>query len=343
MKLKYYLLGTALVAMASVTFTSCSDDDDPSVPAEEELVVPSEVTRVKIGELAALPVISGNGDYQAWSLDPSVCEVVKGDDGACYIEGYKNGNTSVIVSDAAGLYKKIAVSVYTTETMELSHTALEFVTPLGFSSTNRECHVVLGNGEYTITSDNEKVAATIDPETGEIAITATSGKDEYTAVVTVSDISALTASITVTVKATFDAFTQADIDEILAKTEGDVFAQVQGLDDNRPYYYRGSYISRGNKYTNDGTTCVLGWNYENWGSVYGRLDFTYPASATVGEEVSGKLNFLYYPWGSYAKAEDVEGTVKIIEDNDQRIVALWWLVDMDNECINRAYVVHYKN
>ena len=49
MKVKYYLLGAALVAM-SASFVACSDNDEPApAPTTPELTLPEDALRVKIG------------------------------------------------------------------------------------------------------------------------------------------------------------------------------------------------------------------------------------------------------------------------------------------------------
>ena len=122
---------------------------------------------MKIGteNRAALPIATGGGEYNAYTINPEIAEVVKGEDGNLYIEGYKNGSTSLIVSDAANNYKRIEVVVYTTDELKLSHTELDFVTPLGVSSSTSDCKVALGNGGYSVESDNAKVEAIVDSET----------------------------------------------------------------------------------------------------------------------------------------------------------------------------------
>ncbi|MDE5799472.1 MAG: hypothetical protein K2H74_00440 [Paramuribaculum sp.] len=346
MKLKYIFMSMVLAATSMVGFTSCSDDNDAPVPANNKTdLVLSNDTRIKIGSenRVLLPIESGNGDYHAFSLAPEIADVIE-ENNQFYIEGYKNGTARIVVSDGANNYKQLVVSVYTTDNMTLSVENLTFVTPLGFSSFNYEAKVAEGNGGYTIESDNEKVEASIDEETGEISLKATSGKDPYVATITVHDCSGLSASFSVSVEATFDGFTQADIDEILAETESNVYGKCKDpSDDTVPYYFPwrswgyGAWLST----ENDGTKAI-GWWMDYWGSDYGGLKIEYPASARVGEDVTGKLYFQYSSIDWYDLYQ-YNGTARVVEDNAERTVVIFWNVDLDNELINRAYVVLYKD
>lgn len=344
MKLKYYLMGTALVAMGA-GFTACSDDDDPVSPVETpktELTVPTDAQRVKIGteNRIALPVLTGNGEYDAYSLNPEVADVTYGEDGTPYIEGFKNGSTTIVISDAASKYAQVPVSVYTTETMTLNKTAMDFVATMGYSATASDLAVELGNGGYSVASDNSKVQVTIDEETGVVTITATAGREEYTANVTVTDCTGLTATCAVTVKPTFDGFVQSDIDALLAKT-----ASAVDYNGSYPYYFR--YLSYGwyGEMVDEEVDGLrrVGYKYEeeSWWSEsidYTGLMIRFPIGTAVNTEVSGTL--LY---GDSNEAYDEHnGTVKILQDDAEKFVAIWWNVDMEAEKVNRGSVVWIK-
>lgn len=321
MKLKYYFMSIALATAALTGFTSCSDDDNDE-PAD--LTLSSETVRVKIGEenRVALPVESG-AEVNAFSLDTEVADIVI-IDGVCYVEGFKNGNTTVVVSDKKGTYKKIAVSVYTTEVMTLNHTTYNFVTPLGWSSSTTEIQVTAGNGEYTAESDNEYVTVSIDPETGVLTITATSRLDEYTANITVTDVSGLTATITVTVNYTLEAFTENDIEALKAITE--TTCEYNG---DAPYYFYWATISQS---TSNGTVTVGG----SYGSYAGYI-LQYPEGTAVGDKVSGTLTYI-----DWYDIQEYSGEITLIQDDSEKFIATFENVDMDNQIINRGYLVWIK-
>lgn len=348
MKLKYYFLSLVLATSCGFAFTSC-DDDDEVVPVVEvpELTFDSDALRVKIGEenKAALPIATGGGQYNAFSLDESIAKATLGEDGIVYVEGLKNGNTYVVVSDAAGNYKRYPVSVYTTEAMTLSHENYSFVTPLGISSSSSECAVVLGNGGYTVETDNEKVRASINSETGVITMTATSGRDEYVAIVTVTDCSNLTASINVTVTPTFDAFTASEIEDIKAKTKNDYYIMSNQFTQNINYdlrYYGEQYHTWKDADNGDGTHTFGLW--EGYGNGY--YDYVghyviYPQGTAVDQEVAAKYEFKYNS-GNYNPKYELDGTAKIIKDDATSKIVIWWNVDLENEVISRGWIVKMK-
>lgn len=343
MKLKYYFLGLALATSCGFTFTACDDDDDAPVVVETpDLTFDTDAMRVKIGEenKTVLPIATGGGQYRAFSLDETIAKATMGDDGNVYIEGFKNGNTYVVVSDAAGNYKRYPVSVYTTEQMSLSHENYTFITPMGISSKSSECSVTLGNGGYTVESDNEKVSATVDAETGVITMEATSAKEEFVAVITVTDCTNLTASINVTVTPTFDAFTASDIEDLKARTKNDYYIKSNQFSQTKNYdlqYYGETYHKWKDEDNSDGTHTFGLWE-SGWND-YGGHYIIYPQGTGVDQEVAGTYEFKY----NYGQTKyELDGTVKIIRDDNVAKVVIWWNVDMENEAISRGWIVKMK-
>lgn len=351
MKLRYFIAGVALTMSASCVFTSCDDDDIINEPvvvispdgAGGDLSLAEKSMRVKIGaeNRIALPV-SGT-DVKAFSLDPSVANVVA-EGGKLLVEGFKNGMTEVMVSDAGNNYLTIPVSVYTTEVMQLSHSNLDFNVPLGASAISTDVAVTLGNGEYTAESDNDAVKVHADEETGVVTVDAKSKKDPYTAVVTVKDAAGLQSSFTVKVIPSFDPFTPAQIEEILAKNESLVWADCKDPSDgNEPYYFDYRYWGYG-EFTNGVSDNIktIGWWLYLGGEDYGGLKLEYPADAVVNTPVEGTMSFRYsyFEWfGLY----EYPVNVTVLEDNDLRTVAIACQVDFDNERLNRGYFIVYKD
>ena len=342
-------MSAALMTAASVSFTACNDDDNDepvyvvggNTTETPDIQFSADTVRVKIGEenRAALPIASETGGIKAFSLDPAVADIVDVD-GVPMIEGFKNGLCGVMVSDDNNHYKKLVVSVYTTEQMQLSTDALTFLTPLGGSATSTEASVVLGNGGYTVVSDNPKVVASIDSETGVISVTATSKMDPFTATLTVSDISGLTADLKVTVEASMDPFTAEQLQEILAKTESTIWADCKDPSDgNQPYYY-GSYDGEWIDST-EGDTSTIGWWFNYYGSDYGGIKIDYAANAAVNAEVAGTLYFQYSYIGWY-DCYQYPGKAMVLVDDATKKVVIAWQVDEQNERINRGYVVLIK-
>lgn len=348
MKIRYYFLSMLLACTTMAGFTSCDDDDDELAPVNvvkpgeggEDYQIVSDTVKVKIGEenRVALPV-EGGQDVRGFSLDETVAKVVETPQG-WMIEGFKNGTADIMLTDANGNFKKFIASVYTTDVMTLNMNSIEISTPLGESVQYNDCAVELGNGDYSVTSDNENVTAAVDSNTGAMSISARGRLQPYTATVTVKDISGLTASVTISVTSSTDAFTQESIDEILALTSKDGWFQGYGISSHKPSYMNwGSYGTWYNSDEED--THTLGWWYKSTWSDYGGLKFEYPAGTAVGQEVAGKM---YYQYGmlSYNPLNTYDVTVKVIEDNDTRTVAIAWQIDTENEFINKAYLLVYK-
>lgn len=334
-----YLACTALILGAATS--SCKEEAEvyePSITTVEkpDMVIDAEAIRAKIGTPQLIPVTAGAGDYKAYSLDPAVCEVINNPDGS-FIDGKKNGMTSIIVSDAAGNYKRVPVSVYTTDVMSLETTAVDLVATLGYSATTT-AKVAVGNGGYTVLSDNLAVTATIDEETGAMNISATSKMQEYTATLTVKDITGLEAKFTVTVKATFDPFVQSELDNLINYTgKGDC-----SLDGYQPYYFR--YFNSYNYGTfestdTDGTT-KFGWAYRTYSSMF----IYYPSTAQVGEEVTGRAAFegAYDGYSAGGKQSYTDGKVKILLDDATKKVVIFWKIDEAAEKLHRGYIIWMK-
>jgi hypothetical protein len=338
-------MSVPVMLFAMIGFTSCDDDDDPVVTDNADapaLVLPDGTQRVKVGQenRVAINVIDGAGVYQAYSLNPAIADVVSDDAGTYYIVGIKNGTTDIVVSDAASQYKRMSVSVYTTETMTLNKQSVTINSPLGHSADDTTCSVALGNGDYTAVSNNDDVSVAIDEETGEMTITARGRKAEYSATITVTDYTNLTASVNVTVTPSFDPFSATELAKISAIT----IDTVDYNDGNVPYYYR-YYLSYGygsmiDETTDDGNRNI-GYLYSGsyYGSTtYSSLRIVFPQSTAVGTDVAGTLYYAYYNYDE----PSFDGTVRVLTDDATKTVVIWSKVDMENETIDRAYVVRMK-
>lgn len=324
---------------ATLTVTdqsNCSADITVNVALSDKRVKIGTDTRELINIDATL------GDATVESLSETYAKIVE-EGGNYYVEGLANGTANIKVTQGT-VISEYVYSVYTTDVLVLNKTSLEMVTTLGCAGTNTECTVSLGNGGYTVTSSDPSVTASIGYNSGIITLAATSRMRDYTAVVTVKDCTGLTATLNVTVKASLDPFSTDEINQILALDGTTLFGQCKDPSDGtQPYYYY--YYTRynyGDWYNSDSNgTHTLGWWFINWGSDYGGLKVEYPAGTAVNTEVTGKL---YYQYSYYAWYDcyTYDGTVKVLEDNATRTVAIFWNVDTVNERINRAYFVKYN-
>lgn len=315
--------------------------DQTGLTADLNVEVSESTDRVKIGvdTKAELPIDPSLGEYTVECLTPQYAEIVT-EGNKVYLEGKANGAAYVNIGQG-DLLRQITYSVYTTDVLTMNETSFSFETPLGLSSSTNDCYVVLGNGGYTVTSNNAKVTATINSITGVLTITATSAKDPFTAVLTVKDCTGLTATVSVTVSCTFDAFTDSDIAMLAAKTANEVYIKS----------------SQFRETTNTDCTSSWGWSYGEWKDAdngdgthtfgwwepaygdYGGHYITYPEGTGLNAEVDAKYIFQY---SRGTTKWTLNGKAKIIRDDNVAKVMIWWYVDLDNETINRGWIVRKK-
>src|SRR3712207_9419920 len=86
------------------------------------------------------------------------------------VEGFKNGLTNLVVSDKYNRYRRVYVSVYTTDVMTISKESVEMLTVLGQLGT--DTLEVKGNGGYTVFFDKERGTGTGGEEKNKTVLTA---------------------------------------------------------------------------------------------------------------------------------------------------------------------------
>jgi hypothetical protein len=308
---KYNNIFLTAAFIVSMIFSGCSKEiEEIQIPESiPGLQFTTENIVVKIGTDSKylLEIKEGGGEYNVFSLDEEVAKV-EIIDGVIYIEGLVNGKTSIVVSDKNGFYRKLPVMVYTTETIILEDYNLELTTLLGYSD-KITTNVILGNGEYQVSSDNPKVQAKI-TEDGIITITGTSKLDTFTATVTVTDASGLSAFITLTMKSTTDPYSAEKLAEIMK--------------DNSRRYYIGESATGQNYFTflntQENGQQLYGWDY--WGYYWFKLWFT--GDKSVGKKTNGILSYSYYYPAFDFKNEPVE--FEIIKNDGTNLWAIFSFV-----------------
>lgn len=311
-----------LSVLLPIGFVGCSDDDDNGISTENneipELALDQESVKVKIGpeNKITLNIKQGGGEYNAFILDENIAKA-EVTDGVITVEGFANGQTSLILSDKYSRYKRLNVSAYTTDVLKLSHESFNLVTKLGDSQTLK-ANVELGNGGYQATSDNPKVSVSVN-EAGEISLTATSKKEEFMANVTITDCTGLSASISVTVTSTLEPFSDEELEVITS-------------DATRRYYFNNSktdqyYYSYLNTITEDGKQ-RYGWKYYSYNWLY--LDFSGDKSVGVKDDAV----YIYHTW-SVDTNQPV--TLKIIKNDGKNIWGIFSYVDDEQEKLYTGY------
>lgn len=311
-----------LSVLLPIGFVGCSDDDDNGISTENneipELALDQESVKVKIGpeNKITLNIKQGGGEYNAFILDENIAKA-EVTDGVITVEGFANGQTSLIISDKYSRYKRFNVSAYTTDVLKLSHENFNLVTKLGNSQTLK-ANVELGNGGYQATSDNPKVSVSVN-EAGEISLTATSKKEEFMANVTITDCTGLSASISVTVTSTLEPFSDEELEVITS-------------DATRRYYFDNSktnqtYYSYINTITEDGKQ-RYGWQYYSYYWLY--LDFS-------GDKSEGVKDDAVYTYHTWSVDTNQPVTLKIIKNDGKNIWGIFSYVDDEQEKLYSGY------
>ena len=326
MKIAYNLFVVSL-AMLGLSLTSCSGDDDTTNQTETTETQPEfklslDTIRVKVGaeNMAAVDVKSGGGEYKAFTIDESVAKVVD-EKGTLKIEGLKNGSTDLVVSDKYNRYRRVFVQVYTTDVMTVSTNSLDLITPLGYKG-SASLTITAGNGGYTYVSDNKNVTAKFDEAIGLVKVSAVSGKDEYTANITIKDMFGLSCIVKVTVKSTLKPFTDDDIKNIMSITSNGVMFDNSVINED--------FIDYTSSKTPEGK-CRMGFNYYNVYTFY--VDFN--GDLTVGKKTGGVFSNNFMNLKTDKQACDVE----IIQNDGKYVRGIYSWVDASGESLHRGYFV----
>ena len=326
MKITSKIIVLLMSVLLPMGFAGCSDDDDdmPNPGGEEapEFVLGQESLKVKIGpeNKVTVDIKQGGGEYDAFILDAKVA-TAEVTDGVIKVEGLANGQTFLMVSDKYNRYRKLPVRVYTVDKIQLSHESFDLSTLLGSSETIK-ANVILGNGGYEIESDNSAVLASIN-EAGEISVTATSKKTEFTANVTVTDCTGLSASIAVTVKSSLEPFSEEDLAEIISN-------------DERGYFYDGNPVKcrwNGAVFVNTITEAGknrYGWDYYSGYNMY-FIDFA--GDKSVGEKSDAVFSCKSYPYD----INEQPVTLKIIKNVGTNLWGIFSYINEEEEKLYSGY------
>jgi hypothetical protein len=293
-----------------MVFSGCSEDEINKNQKEiiPELQFNTDFINVKIGSdnKYELEVAQGGGEYNVFSLNDEIAKVETSGE-KILIEGIANGKTAIVVSDKNGFYKKLPVQVYTTDKIELKDYSLELTTMLGRPGTVTTA-VLLGNGAYQATSDNTNVQASVS-EDGTITIAGTSKPELLTANITVTDASALSAAIVLTVKSS-TTLSDKDLESIKSTN-------------TKRYYYLNNSNAFGTYYNKlDNGQQLYGWDY--YGIYYYKLWYT--GDKSVGKKQDAK--FSYYYFGQPELSEEPVD-VEIIKNDGTNIWVIFTFIKND--------------
>lgn len=348
MKIKYIFIAAAILPFMG-SMVSCSDNDDPVVIVEEEapkISFSAESAKVQVGgDDVLVPITDGGGQYSAYSLNPEIAKVYRGSDGNYYITGVKNGMTDVFVTDAANQFSLFPVTVYTNPSIELSAAATSIIPVLGKWDESRDVSISSGNGDYVVESDNENVTVEIvyngdATDVPVLAVSALGRLNPYTATITVTDASGFTNTLEVAVDAIKIPFTQEDFDALCGKSENDAYIDCS----DTPNWHIALEWEWANSQEEfwinedaDGFHTFGFWMTFSEQAFSGHK-VTYPAGTKTGQEVPGDYIWRYTAEDTYS-VYTLPGIVKVLRDNDQGTVVVWWNINEEKEYLEKGYIV----
>ena len=225
MKKKYLYISLALVLSAGLY--SCDDDDAPLYPEEnDELVevsddksgitVSSEKIDIIKGQTKTFEITAGAGDYRLSVLDKTVAEAaIEGN--VVTVKSLAQGKTDIILSDSNGGFKSVKVDVYLTDNLVADVAEVSIELPFGKPS-EKIITVTEGNGGYEVSSANSDIATVAVDGTEPSKIRVSSSQEGETQI-TITDSHGLTLTLPVKVTVNNSAFSQAELEEIMAKTD----------------------------------------------------------------------------------------------------------------------------
>jgi putative lipoprotein len=310
--MKKHALYTALAGLTfAFAITSCQCEEKTIVQSKTttDLKLSTDTVSLSVGDSTNLDILSGDGDYKAFSENPDIVAVELIKD-KISIRSKEKGKTAVVVSDATGRFKRIPIlSRY--GRLSLSATELSAVNKIG---TKKEVKVDIkgGNGGYKAESENPDIAKISSVSESEIRIIL---QNAGTTKVIVADMMGLTQVINVKVETTDVAYTA---DEIEALKNSD--KKIITWDDDSWSPSNGGSYSYFAKETTGKVT--IGWE-QKWGSyVYGSLKITYDGDLTVGKKNNVSLD----DNSSYNENKYTLTTFEIVKNDGTNVWAIYSVI-----------------
>ena len=172
MKLKYFF-SAVLTACLALAFTACSNEEDsPEVKAEPKvetaLTFDTDTVSVGVGETTTFNITAGGGEYKAFSENPDVATMTI-DGNKISVTAVKSGFTGIVVSDAAGNYKRVLVKAMY-KTLLLDKDEVNMTIKVGHTDGYALLTVTGGNGGYEAVSDHNDIVDIYSIENGVITI-----------------------------------------------------------------------------------------------------------------------------------------------------------------------------
>lgn len=302
MKTKYSKLFLFLIAGITLSFASCSSDDDTVIEKEgtTQLEFEEEDVRVIIGSSTEINISAGNGDYKVFSLNEDIAKVELVDN-KVVISGLSAGETAVVVSDQDNQYKNNSVVSYY-DGIKTGVEEFDLKKRLGGISTHK-IEITQGNGDYVAESSNEEIAKVLEVEDNILTIET---REVGEINITITDRLGYELVVPTTITNTTYPYNDSELAEILK-------------DDSRRYHFADRdvheyYYDFVNTTENDMN--VYGWDYSNgWFEFY----IYFPGDKEVGVKENSLIT--YDRWGPDLYKEPVY--FEIVKNDGENIWAIF--------------------
>ena len=320
MKLRYFY-SAVMTAFLALGFTACSNDEDtpevkPEPKVETALTFDTDTVSVGVGETATLNITAGGGEYKAFCENPDVATLAVKEK-AITVTAIKSGLTGIVVSDAAGNYKRVLVKAMYKNIL-LDKEEVNVKIKVGHTAGYTTLTVTGGNGGYEAVSDHEDIVDIYSVVDSVITIR---GVSNGTAMITITDKMGVSKKVKVTVTTTDIPYTDEEKADIMASTQENIV-----FDNNQAQGY-GS-LSIGEK---DGKKLAQ-WNYSDY--IY--LKCWFSGDLTVGMTTDGKVEINTDYWNpSVSTYEGVN--VEILKVSDTHVWGIMWV--MKDNYLHYGYFV----
>ena len=309
MKLKYFY-SAVITACLALGFTACSNDEDtpevkPEPKVETALTFDTDTVSVGVGETTTFNIIAGGGEYKAFCENPDVATLTIKEK-AITVTAIRSGLTGIVVSDAAGNYKRVLVKAMYKNIL-LDKEEVNVNIKVGHTAGYTTLTIMGGNGGYEIVSDHEDIVDVYSVVDNVITLR---GITNGTAMLTITDKMGISKVVKVTVTTTDIPYTEEEKADIMASTKENIV-----FDNNQAQGY-GS-LSIGEK---DGKQLAQ-WNYSDY--IY--LKCWFSGDLTVGRKTEGKVEVKSDYWGnSVTQYEGVN--VEILKVSDTHVWGIMWVL-----------------
>lgn len=301
MKVKHIFLSIIAISLASAFTAACSNnkEDIPEPAAKPHLSFDTDTLKVNVGETSTLNIKEGGGNYKVINEDPTIAEATVSGNTVTVSCG-KKGIVGIIISDAAGNYKRLIVkSMYTKLVFDKEDLSINM--KVGHAE-RVKLTVKKGNGNYTAVSTDENVAKILGIRNDSIVII--EGVTAGTTTVTVTDMMGLSKTVNVKVETTTIPYTDEEKKEITSSRE-----------------YRlcwdGTTKSESQVNTIENGQHKMGWEY-GWGAVKYYWAYVYfTGDLTVGKKINGKVSAKVSYSADEEEYQDLD--VEVIKNDGQYV------------------------